>query len=380
MASGSTSLDDMTSVNKQKQVNDVMKRLLFDDMDKDGSYFSYFFLEKIFGGSRKCRFCGAYGSGKVPRNEKKLELYVTESTIVGKQEVECVRCGKFDIITSCDDPADVPTDERLRIQGMEVRYYCKKVTHFEVLHDLMELLHIAAIEDPNKRKEKHVEVSGFMMQKAKRVCEEWCKSEYSELRSKKFLRLYEETLINPDHISSHHPDTSEEYKEMYQMMAESFRDNKTKVASLLELMKESLFDHPTRPSFMLWLGMAMRHVDQYNEFHRLYDHRSFMRAESSIYAVLKKRYVSLNVPVGIKKIPVVFLLFELPRFFHYCDFITLRMGKKKPHSFLSEAEKAKLDKIEEEFVKQYPSLPPRNIPRRVKSNDKSLVCVKEPEK
>ena len=379
MASVAVKSDDMTSLNKQKQVNDVMKRLLFDDMDKDGSYFSYFFLEKIFGGTRKCRFCGAFGSGKVSRNEKKLELYVTESTIVGKQEVECVRCGKFDVITSCDDPADVPSDERLRIQGMEVRYYCKKVTHFEVLHDLMELLHIAAIEEPAKRKEKHIEVSGFMMQKAKRVCEEWCKSEYKELRYKKFLRLHEETLINPDHISSHHPDTSEEYKEMYQMMAMSFRDNRAKVASLLELMKESLIDNPTRPSFMLWLGMAMRHVDQYNEFHRLYDHRSFMRAESSIYAVLKERYLSLNVPVGIKKIPVVFLLFELPRFFHYCDFITLRMGKKKPQAFLTDDERIKLAKIDKDLKRTRPTLPPRNIPRRNMHHcEKSLSYFQEP--
>ena len=342
--------DDMTAVNKQKQVNDVMKRLLFDDMDKDGSYFSYFFLEKIFGGTRKCRFCGAYGSGKVPRSDK-LELYVTESSVVGKQEVECVRCGKVDVITSCDRPEDVPSDQRLRIQGMEVRYYCKKITHFEVLHDLMELLHIAAIEDPKQRRDKHIEVSSFMMQKARRVCEEWCKAEYSELRYKKFLRLHEETLIKADHKAAHHPDASEEYKEMYQMMARSFRDNREKVASLIELMKESLFDNPTRPSFMLWLGIAMKHVDQFNEFQRLYDHRSFMRTESSIYSILKERYVSLNVPVGIKKIPVVFLLFELPRFFHYADFITLRMGKKKPHTFLTGDEKAKLRNIEQEIMR-----------------------------
>ena len=163
---------DLSAKNRQKRLNDAMKSKLFESMDKDGSYFSYLFLEKIFGETRKCGFCGATGSGKLPKNDDSLELYVMETGLVGRQNIECLACGKIETITSCEKASDVPRDQRLAIQGLEVRDYCKKITHFEVLHDLMEMLHIASTEDDKLRREKQSEVAGFMMKNARKVCVE----------------------------------------------------------------------------------------------------------------------------------------------------------------------------------------------------------------
>lgn len=383
MATGTpTESEDMTSKNGQKQVNDIMKRVLYDEIDQDGSYFSYLFMDKIFGDNRTCQFCGAYGSGRVPSGNNPPELYVIEEGLIGKQEVECVRCGKREMVVSNDRPEDVPTDQRLRIQGLEVRYYCKKITHYEILHDLLELLHVAAIEDCKKKREKHVDVACFMMQKAKRVCEEWCKPEYTELRYKKYLRLREETLLSDDYSPDFPPDASEEYKEMYRMMASSFRANKEKVTSLLKLMRESLFDSPTRPTFMLWVSIAMMHSEQYQEFKSQYDPHTYMTMESGAYVALKERFLSLNIPVGIKKIPVVFILFELPRFYHYIDFLTRRMGKQKPLTFLSEKEKEELrlvDGVKKFSVKMFeePDLDSKYLNHREDMEMMQLARMKE---
>ena len=338
---------DLSAKNRQKRLNDAMKSKLFESMDKDGSYFSYLFLEKIFGETRKCGFCGATGSGKLPKNDDSLELYVMETGLVGRQNIECLACGKIETITSCEKASDVPRDQRLAIQGLEVRDYCKKITHFEVLHDLMEMLHIASTEDDKLRREKHSEVAGFMMKNARKVCEEWCKAEYAELRLKKYLRLREETLLTT-YKPTFMPDSTEEYIEMYRMMADSFRQNRDKVLLLLELLKESLIDYPTRSSFMMWVSIAMMHSENYPQFKVTYDPRSFMRVDSSEYQALQDRYLALNVPLGIKKIPVVFILFEIPRFYHYVDFLNRRLGKKKFRRFLSREERALLVTIAEE--------------------------------
>lgn len=342
-------LPDLSAQNRQKRLNDALKSKLFGSVDKDGSYFSYLFLEKIFGETRKCCFCGATGSGKLPKNDDSLELYVTETGLVGRQNIECLCCGKIETITSCEKAQDVPKDQRLAIQGLEVRDYCKKITHFEVLHDLMEMLHIASTEDDKLRREKHAEVADFMMRNARKVCEEWCKAEYAELRLKKYLRLREETLLtmyNPTFT----PDSTEEYMEMYRMMADSFRQNRDKVVLLLELLKESLIDYPTRSSFMMWVSIAMMHSENYPQFKAAYDPRSFMRVDSSEYQALQDRYLALNVPLGIKKIPVVFILFEIPRFYHYVDFLSRRLGKKKLKNFpfLTTEDRALLVTIAEE--------------------------------
>ncbi len=314
---------------------------MHDHIDKDGSYFSYMFLDKLLNSTKKCLLCGAKESGKLPDSDMSLELFVAETGVVGRQNLECTKCKRLYMVTSCGSADEIPSDSRLTIQGMEIRYYCKRITHFEVLHDLMEMLHIAATDDDKLRREKHAEVADFMLRNARRVCEEWCKAEYVELRLKKYLRLREETLLttyNPTFT----PECTDEYKEMYEMMANSFRQNRRKVLLLLELMKESLVDNPTRPSFMMWVSIAMMHSENYHEFKAMYDPRSFMRVDSTEYQALKDRYLALDVPLGVKKIPVVFMLFEIPRFYHFVDFLSRRLGKKKPRSFLTDADQANL--------------------------------------
>ena len=297
---------------RDQKWSEALKAKLFASVDKDSNYFSYMFLDKIFGEARPCKFCGARGTAKLPPGDESLKLFVLEDGIIGKQNILCSQCGKIDTVISDDDESRLPTDDRLSITGTDIRYYCRNVTHYEILHDLMEMLHIAATDDDSQRQEKHHEVADFMLKNVRKVCEEWCRPEYAELRLKKYLRLRDETLLtmyNPTFT----PDCTEEYKEMYEMMANSFRQNRDKVLLLLQLMKESLIDSPTRSTFMMWVSIAMMHSESYSQFKTAYDPRSFMRVDSSEYQALQDRYLALEVPLGIKKIPVIFILFEIPR-------------------------------------------------------------------
>ena len=90
-----------------------------------------------------------------------------------------------------------------------------------------------------------------------------------------------------------------------------------------------------------------------------YDPRSFMRVDSSEYQALQDRYLALEVPLGIKKIPVIFILFEIPRFYHYVDFLNQRIGKKKGRNYLTDEERASLQIIEEETLKMGLKMKPR---------------------
>lgn len=343
--------DDPFETDPRKQKwSESLKARLFGSADKDGNYFFYMFLDKIFGESRPCVHCGARGSAKLPPGDNSLQLCVIEEGIIGKQNIMCEKCGGKELVISGDDPTLLPQDPRLSIKGAEIRDYCKKITHFEVLHDIMEMLHIAAMDNSILRKEKHLEVGEFMLHNARKVCEEWCRPENSELRQRKYLRLREETLLSK-YKPTFTPDCTEEYKEMYEMMAQSFRQNRTKIMILLQLLKESLIDSPSRSTFMMWLSLSMMHSENYPKFKRMYDPRSFMRVESAEYHALRERYLSLDVPLGIKKIPVIFVLFELPRFYHYVEFLNQRLGKRKPRSILTDMERAELAAIDEEASK-----------------------------
>lgn len=335
------------SGHQQKLLSEALKSKLYDSMDKDGSYFSYIFLEKMYDDIRKCCFCGSIGFTKPSSKEDSLELYIGEAGVVGRQTIECTKCGQTDTVTSGRYAEEVPTDTRLKIEGVELRYFCKKVTHFEVLHDLMELLHIAAMDDEAMRREKHAEVAEFMLQNVRKVCEDWCKPEYAELRMKKYLRLREETLLTT-YDPKFTPNRSDEYIEMYGMIADSFRQNRNSILLLLSLLKDTLIENPSRPTFMMWVSIGMMHTESYHRFKSTYDPRSFMRVDETEYSALKDRYLALDVPLGIKKIPVVFVMFEIPRFYHYIDFLTRRLGKSRPRPFLSQEEHAKVLELSDE--------------------------------
>lgn len=139
---------------RKQQWSESLKARLFGSADKDGNFFSFMFLDKIFGETRPCSHCGARGSAKLPPGDNSPVLYVIEEGIVGKQEIMCERCNGSETVVSGDDPSLLPHDPRLLIQGADIRDYCKKITHYEVLHDLMEMLHIAAMDDGVSRKER----------------------------------------------------------------------------------------------------------------------------------------------------------------------------------------------------------------------------------
>jgi hypothetical protein len=344
-------VDDDSELDPRKQQwSESLKARLFGSADKDGNYFSFMFLDKIFGETRPCVHCGARGSAKVPPGDNSLQLYVIEEGIIGSQTIMCEKCGKLECVVSGDDPSLMPQDPRLIIKGMEIRDNCRKITHYEVLHDLMEMLHIAAMDDGVSRKEKHSGVAAFMLHNARKICEEWCRPEHAELRLRKYLRLREETLLTK-YKPTFTPDCTEEFKEMYEMMAQSFKQNHADVLTILQLLKESLIDSPSRSTFMMWLSIAMMHSENYPQFKRMYNPKSFMRLESTEYQEIHERYLSLDAPVGVKKIPIIFVLFEIPRFYHYVDFLNQRLGKRKPRSFLTDDQRVELKFVEEESAK-----------------------------
>ena len=189
----------------------------------------------------------------------------------------------------------------------------------------MVLLQVAAIEDAATRREQSYLLASFMLRNARQVCEEWCRPENAELRQRKFLRLREETLLtcyNP----SFTPDTTVDFREMYGTMADRFRQMKEKILGLIYLMKTQLFDNPSRSTFMTWVGIAMIQSESYSIFKRFYNPKGFMKMDAAEFSLLRDGYLSLNAPVGVKKIPVVFMLFELPRFFYYAEFLNKRLG------------------------------------------------------
>lgn len=332
---------------RKQKWSESLKARLFGSADKDGNFFSFMFLDKIFGETRPCAHCGARGTAKLPPGDNSLQLFVIEEGIVGKQNVMCEQCGGQETVISGDDPSLLPEDPRLVIRGAEIRDCCRKITHYEILHDLMEMLHIAAMDDGVSRREKHSEVSSFMLHNAKKICEEWCRPEHAELRLRKYLRLREETLLTK-YKPTFTPDCTEEFKEMYEMMAQSFRQYHSDILILLQLLKESLIDSPSRSNFMMWLSIAMMHSESYPQFKKMYDPRSFLRVESTEYQAVRDRYLALDVPLGIKKIPIIFVLFEVPRFYHFVNFLNQRLGKRKPRLFLKDAEREELRAIEEE--------------------------------
>ena len=333
---------------------------------KDGTFFSYMFLEKIFRESRKCKLCGAKDSGKPQTDdESSLELYLSERGVVGRQRLLCSTCNGVFPVVSCDAETEIPDKPEYQIDGSTVRYYCKKAMHFGVLHDLMELLHIAALESEKSRKQKHVELAEFMLHNARKVCKEWCRPENGDLRAKRFLRLREDTLLirhNPIFTIDHNA----EYKEMYGMMAGSFRQHREKVKLLLELLKTTLFDNPTQSSFFLWVAIAMIHAESYQKFKERYDPKSYMQIDSTDYQAMKDRYLAMHVALGVKKIPICFILFELPRFYHYIDFLKERVGKERPTTFLTVDDQRTLEKFDRQAHKYM-------MKRRLKSG--KLVSV-----
>ena len=316
------------------------------------------YTEKIFSESRPCERCGKMGSARNLFCGVSPKFYLLDDGVVAIQRVRCLRCERDDGV--CSDPGfppDAPPEMRLPIFSHEARRCLLKVTHFEVLQDLMELLQVAAIDDNQDRRSEHTEIARFMFDNVRRVCEEWCRDEYADLRQKKYLRLYRETQVTCYADSTQVPyyrpslacDGSSEYREMYDMMGRSFQGNRNKILCLLDLIKDTLIDRPTQSIFWCWVALVMTHVDRCDEFVGTYPGQ--VSTSSVEYKDLERRLMSLELPLGIRKIPVAFILFEMPRFYHYLAFLPRRekggyVGCRRndgnkgeaPLSFLTEAE------------------------------------------
>ena len=332
---------------RQRDRESKNKRL---SKSKDGTFFSYVFLEKIFKTSRRCKLCGKDSGKPIMEDDDSLELFISEKGLCGRLKLACSSCNNEYLVLSCDNESDMVDDQDFRIDGAMIRYYCHTLNHIPLVHDLMDLLNVAAMEGADTRRQKHQDLAEFMLHNARKVCKEWCRQESTELRAKRFLRLREEVMIMrsaPVFTVDHNP----EYREMYGMMASSFRQHRDKIKLLLELMKTTLFDNPTPSSFFLWVSIAMIHSESYQMFKERYDAKTFTLVDSTEYQALKDRYLGLNVSLGIKKIPVCFILFELPRFYQYIQFLKERLGKERPTSFLTEDDHRMLEKFDRQAHK-----------------------------
>jgi len=314
--------------------------------DQHGNYFAFHFLRKVF--SRTCQHCKKSDFCVIPTENSNLELFITDKGLVGRMNIKCDMCGELESLVSCPDAFDIPADPRLRFTLKKSKgEFVKKITHREVLHDLLELLHIAALEHRVTDKRKHIELAEFLLANAKKVCDQWCRIEYRDLRLRKFVRLQEEVLRAFTTSYTFRPWCTPEYKEMYDMMANSFRQNQEHIHTILQAIKDSLIDNRTRSHCMFWIGIALLHAENYPQFKARYDPRSCIRIDEGEYWALHDRYIGLDAPIGVKKIPVVFVLFEMPRFYHYIEYLEKTCGRRTK-IFLSREEKFELGMVEKE--------------------------------
>ena len=313
------------------------------------------FIEKVFRPDRKCVKCKSPGTLSILVGGSKPELYVVEGGIVGRQLVRCIKCQREEVVVSHDK--DVPTDQRLRVYGPEVQYYSSRICRQEILHDLLSLLNIAALENKVKQKEKYAELASFLLQKSRHVCEEWCRPDNLPLRRKKFLRLYLETQVSPHMRPTYRSDATEKYKEMHQTVLNSFQNNHLNILHLLNFMKETLFEEPNKVTFMWWVSITLNNIHQQaDNFHFSEDKDLF------------DRFNAMEIPVGIKKIPVVFVLFELPRFYYYTEFLTRRL-LPRPFYTLCPKDKSDLSEIELQFITLNMGRSSKHVKKRLLNED-----------
>lgn len=313
----------------QEELHKRLRQLMF--LDKDEKYFTSLLFTRTFEEVRKCKNCGFHGIMKKPartyeRNSygSGLELYLSDRGVVGQHKIECPLCSEVEEAWSFERQ-DPPPDSH-RIFGLEVRYYARKMMQSSLILDVMDLMKVEQMADPAKRKENYEKIGEFMLKNARRVSEEWCSPDNAEVRQSKLFWLYDQTIFSVDHKSVH--PLIDDSRERYDSTVECFLHNLDKTESLLRLLKETLFDHPTRPVFMVWLCIAMTQVELFSTLVKFYDPKIFMDSDDKEFRNVRHQYKTLNMPREIKKIPIVLMLIEMPRFFHYTDFVHVRAGKK----------------------------------------------------
>ena len=336
-------MDLMEDVEKlgQEELHKRLTKLM--KLNEDEKYFTSLLFGRMFEEVKKCKKCTFYGLMKKParvyeRNSygSGLELYLSNKGIVGKHKIQCPLCSEIFDAWSFEKQDELPSETH-KVYGLEVRYYTRKMLQSSLVYDVMDLMKIEKMVEPSKRKDNYEKIGEFMLKNARRVSEEWCSLDNAEIRQSMLFWLYDQTIFSVEHKGCQ--SLSDDSRERHDSIVECYLQNLDKTESLLRLLKETLFDHPTHPVFMVWLCIAMTQVELYSTLIKFYDPKIFMDSDDKEFVNVRHQYKSLNMPREIKKIPIVLMLIEMPRYFHYTDFVHLRAGKKTYPTKTSEVDR-----------------------------------------
>lgn len=327
----------------QEELHKRLRQLMM--LDKDEKYFTSLLFSRTFEEVRKCKNCGFHGIMKKPARSYErntygsgLQLYLSTKGVVGKHKVECPICSETEDVWSFEKQDTEPLSDSHQIFGLEVRYYTRKMIQSALVLDVMDLVKVEGMANSASRKENYEKIGEFMLKNARRVSDEWCSPDNAEVRQSTLFWLYDQTIFSVEHKAAL-PSLADDSREEHDRTVECFLHNLDKTESLLRLLKETLFDHPTHPVFMVWLCIAMTQVELFSTLIKFYNPKTFMDSDDKEFVNVRHQYKTLNVPKEIKKIPVVLMLIEMPRFFHFTDFVHIRAGKKSYPTKLSEVDR-----------------------------------------
>ena len=335
-------MDVMEDVEKisQEELHKRLSQLMM--LNKDEKYFTSLLFSRTFEEVRQCNNCGFHGIMKKPARSYErnsygsgLELYLSNRGVVGKHKIECPICSEVEEVWSFEKQ-DPPLESH-KIFGLEVRYYTRRMMQSELVLDVMDLVKVEGMANLAKRKENYEKIGEFMLKNARRVSDEWCSPDNAEWRQSVLFWLYDQTILSVEHKGAY--PLVDDCRERYDGTVECFLHHIDKTESLLRLLKETLFDHPTHPVFMVWLCIAMTQVELFSTLIKFYNPKTFMDSDDKEFVNVRHQYKTLNMPREIKKIPVVLMLIEMPRFFHYTDFVHMRAGKKSYPTKISEVDR-----------------------------------------
>ena len=297
--------------------------------DRELSLFTYGFVNILYSEKRCCQYCGGHGAGHLTTRSEELNLsaYVVENGIVGRVEGECVRCGSYYLHFSCDDEIIPTLDENMRVYGLQMKFYALKVVHQELIHDMMDLILLEAMEGDTARSDGYSAIASFMVTTARSVSEMWCDPEMRDLRRRWYEQLRREALFGSDHQPLLPAQAYESYLEPYEIVAKSFVENRDIVEDALDVIKEALVDFPSEANFLMMLGVGMMYLNKFQEFLKVYSPKTFMTPNNPLYRRVKQLFISMDLSV-IRRIPVVLMLYEMPRFYHYAYLRHIVEGKK----------------------------------------------------
>ena len=297
--------------------------------DKERQLFNFRFLHRLYGERCTCKSCGASGAAHIPNESEHLNLsgYLMEWGVVGHIKGKCICCGAPFSHFSCESSDISKLDPKFRIYGIELKYYSMKATHHSLLHNMMELVLLESIDDDKQRQEAFAAISSFMHLGVKRVSDLWCRPDYYQIRKDKFERWKRDTLLVPGSHPLIPPQSYRSYFEMYEMLSRSFVENSVAVASALDLIQYALVDNPSVRNFKMILGAAMMYLNRFQEFIRLHDPKEFMIPSDPLYQQVKHRFIASDLSI-VKRMLVIIMIYEMPQFYHYGDFVRVANGEK----------------------------------------------------